>query len=118
MSVPKLGSRINISIYALAICWFVTAIAVGLYAHDPRAFLACLFWSLPQFGAAWVLVVLPVVAMGQYILRIHVIVVIVVGAISGILIILLPIAIVWLLSRGTMHFKWNWEYFQGWPSFG
>lgn len=120
MSVPTLAIRVNISINALAICWFVTAIAVGLYALDLRSFAAALIWSTPLFIPGWVLVALPVVAVGERILRIPVIILALMGAISGLLIVVLPFFIVWMIAPGSKHFKFEfqWAYFRGLPSLG
>jgi len=115
---PSLSVRIARSIGALAICWFVSGVALGLRIWDIRATFLFFFWSLPLFAVGWMLVGIPIIAMGSRILRIPKLLLGIAGAIAGASVILLPTVIGWAISLGTEHFVLNWTYLKGWPAFG
>jgi len=117
MATPDVGSRIIASLKALAICWVLTAAAIGIYTHDIAAFYTSLLWSLPLLGVGWILAGLPLISVGGRVLRWPVVLVAVIGAVGGVVVILLPTAMLWAYSRGTEHFRLDWAYLRRWPLF-
>jgi hypothetical protein len=119
MLTPPLLIRIANSIEAIGICWFVSGIASGLRFRDPRVSFLFFLWSLPFLAVGWVLVGIPIIAMGNRILKIPKIFLGIVGAIAGAFIILFPIFVVSVISRGTVDFAgWRWSSLKSWPAFG
>jgi hypothetical protein len=119
MLKPPLLIRIANSIEAIGICWFVSGIASGLRFRDPRISFLFFLWSLPFFAVAWVLVGIPIIAMGNRILRIPPILLGIAGAIAGAFVIIFPFFVLAVISRGTVNFAgWRWSSLKGWPAFG
>ncbi len=118
MKDAPLVIRVASSLEALGICWFVAGIVFGLFLRDARGFFLFYFWSLPFFAVGWVLVGIPIIVMGNRIVRVPKILLGVAGAIAGALIVLLPTLVLWVTSRGAEHFKLDWDYWRGWPAFG
>jgi hypothetical protein len=119
MENATLPIRIASSVEALGICWFVSAVAAGLRFRDPRVSVLLFLWSLPFFAVAWVLVGIPIIAMGNQILRIPTLLLGVAGAIAGAFIMLLPFFVVSVIARGTIDFAgWRWSSLKSWPAFG
>jgi len=114
----SLTTRIEVSLRALGIVWFVSGIAFGVHFRD--AFASCLFffWSMPFFIVGWLVTGIPVVAMGNQIFRIPKIILAVSGAVLGIFVTLLPFELDWAISLGAKHFRLGWSDFKGWPAFG
>jgi hypothetical protein len=119
MLTPTLPIRIANSLEAIGICWVVSGIASGLRFRDPRVSVLFFLWSLPFFAVGWVLVGIPIIAMGNRILRIPKIFLGIAGAIAGAFVILFPIFVVSVISRGTVDFAgWRWSSLKSWPAFG
>jgi hypothetical protein len=118
MENTTLTIRITSSLRALGICWFVSGVALGLYIWDARGSFLFFFWSLPFFVVGWTLVGVPIIAMGNQILRIPKALLGVAGATAGAMVMLLPTLVLWAISLGTQHFKLDWAYLKGWPLFG
>lgn len=116
MDNPTLTIRIANSLLALAVCWFVSGVASGLRIRDIGATLLFFIWSLPFFAVGWALVGIPIIAMGNRILKIPKILLGAVGAAAGALIMLLPSLVFWAL--GSVNSPMNWAYLKGWPAFG
>jgi hypothetical protein len=89
MSDIKPSTRIQISLMALAATYIVDGVSVGFSFWDVRIFLMFLFWSLPFFAVAWIVAGVPIVAAGNLVLRIPLILVALAGAAAGVFIVML-----------------------------
>ena len=118
MATAALTIRIASSLEALGLCWFVSGVATGLYIGDARGTFLFFFWSLPFFALGWALIGIPIIAMGNQILRISKTLLGVAGATAGAFVMLLPTWALWAISLGTEHFRLDWAYLKGWPAFG
>jgi hypothetical protein len=116
MADVALTTRIELSLLTLAISWFLSGVALSVRLWDVRA--CCLFflWSVPFFVMGWVLLGIPVIAMGTQILKLPHVVLGVSGAAVGLFIMLLPIA--WLIALGAIQFKFDPSILKSWPGFG
>ena len=123
MSNGKLSTRIQISLIALAATYIVGGVSVGFRFWDVRIFLMFLFWSLPFFAVAWIVAGVPIVASGNVVLRIPVILVLVAGAAAGVFIVmLLPLVdwikyLLWPTPGISRSISLPWSYLKGWPAF-
>src|SRR3984957_7346327 len=123
MSNGKLSTRIQISLIALAATYIVGGVFVGFCFWDVRIFLMFLFWSLPFFAVAWIVAGVPIVASGNVVLRIPVILVLVAGAAAGVFIVLLlPLVdwikyLLWPTPGISRSISLPWSYLKGWPAF-
>jgi hypothetical protein len=118
MANVDLTTRIQASLFALAIAWFLSGLAFGIRVGDARACFLFFVWSVPLFAVGWILLGIPVIAMGTQILKHSRVVLGLSGAIVGFLIMLLPYEIVWMITPGAKQFKLDWSFFKGWPGFG
>jgi hypothetical protein len=117
MLTPILPIRIYISIEAIGICWFISGIASGVRFRDPEVSFLVFLWSLPIFAFGWVLVGIPIIAMGNRILRVPKILLGITGAIAGGLVMLFPTFDVTVISRISFA-GLRWSSLNGWPTFG
>ena len=123
MSNIKLSTRIQISLIALAATYIVGGVSVGFRFWDVRIFLMFLFWSLPFFAVAWIVAGVPIVAAGNVVLKIPVILVWVAGAAAGVFIVmLLPLVdwikyLLWPTPGISRSISLPWSYLKGWPAF-
>ena len=123
MSNVKLLTRIQISLIALAATYIVGGVSVGFRFWDLRIFLLFLFWSLPFFAVAWILTGAPIIAAGDLVLRVPVILVVLAGAAAGVLVLLLlPLVewvkyLIWPTPGISRSIDLPWSYLRGWPSF-
>ncbi len=107
--------RVILSFAALAICWLVSTIAFALHIGDDRALVAFFIWSVPFFAVGWILAGIPIIAMGVRILKIPKLLLGVAGAVAGLLVMLLPVLVMWVISPGDVNFtnltktKWTWS---------
>jgi hypothetical protein len=123
MASEAVKTRIGISLVALAIAWVVSGFAFGWRLGDARASFAFFVWSIPFFAAAWVVMGIPIIALGNRILRVPQILLGISGAAVGALVMHFPAVIVWAISLGNdQHFDSStfrdWSYWKGWPAFG
>jgi hypothetical protein len=118
MVKATLAIRIASSFVALGISWFVSGVASGLYIWDVRGTFLFFLWSLPFFIVGWTLFGIPIIVMGDQILRIPMAFLGVAGAAAGAIVMLLPAFVLWAISLGTQHFRLDWAYLKGWPAFG
>jgi len=116
MADIDLTTRIETSFFALAIAWFLSGVAFGIRFWDARACFLFFFWSVPFFAVGWVLLGIPMIAMGTQILKLSHVVLGVSGAIAGLCIMLLPTG--WLIALGAIQFKLDWSILNGWNGFG
>jgi hypothetical protein len=123
MSNVKLSSRIQISLIALAATYIAGDVSVGLRFWDIQISLIFLIWSLPFFAVAWIVTGVPIVAAGNLVLRIPVILVILAGAAAGVLVLfLLPLVdwvkyLIWPTPGISRSINLPWSYLMGWPAF-
>jgi hypothetical protein len=118
MADVDLTTRIQASLFALAIAWLLSGLALGIRVWDARACFLFFVWSVPFFAVGWILLGIPVIAMGAQILKHSRVVLGISGAIVGFFIMLLPYAIIWMITPGAKHFNLDWSFFKGWPGFG
>jgi hypothetical protein len=114
---PTLTVRIASSLAALGVCWFVFGVAFGFYIWDVRGIFLFFLWSLPFFAVGWILVAIPIIVMGNRILRIPKALLVVAGATAGVFVVLLPYLVLGA-SSGNQHFRLEWAYLKGLPAFG
>jgi hypothetical protein len=123
MSNAKLSTRIQASLIALAATYIVGGVSVGFRFWDLQISLIFLFWSLPFFAVAWAVAGVPIVAAGNLVLRIPVILVVLAGAAAGVFVLMLPPLVEWIkfliwptpgISRSI---SLPWSYWRGWPAF-
>lgn len=114
----SIGARIRISLAALGITWFVSGVGLGLRVGDGVATFAFFLWSIPMFLVGWMILGIPIIAMGDRIDQAPTIVLGIAGAIAGAVVMFLPAMIIWTISPGVEHFNIDLPYLKGWPSFG
>jgi len=117
MANLTLTLRIASSLEALGICWLVSGVLFGLFIRDARGIFLFFFWSVPFFVAGWVLVGIPLIAIGNRVLRMPKILLGLAGAVGGIFVMLLPALVLWVSSLGAEHFSLDWVDLKGWPAF-
>jgi hypothetical protein len=123
MSNAKLSTRIQISLIALAATYIAGAVSVGIRFWDLQVSLIFLIWSLPFFAVAWIVTGVPIVAVGNLVLRIPVILVVLAGAAAGVfLLLLLPLVewakyLIWPTPGISRSISLPWSYLMGWPAF-
>lgn len=119
MTNVSLTFRIACSLKALGICWLVSGLLFGSFFRDTRGFFLFFFWSVPFFVAGWILVGIPILAMGNRILKMPKIFLGIAGAVAGAFLILFPFFVVSVISRGTVDFTgWRWSSLKSGPAFG
>src|SRR5271155_1072070 len=92
MSNVKLTNRIQISLIALAATYVAGGVSVGFRFWDFQISLLFLIWSLPFFAVAWIVTGVPIIAAGNLVLRIPVILVVLAGGAAGVFVLsLLPL---------------------------
>ena len=97
--IPRM-LRIETSLRALAICWLISGIAVGLRYHDMKLGMLFLMWSFPLCALGWVLAGLPAIALGGWMLRVPKLLLAVAGAVAGLLVMLLPAMVtLWMMRE-------------------
>ena len=107
-SVPHanpVGARVACSLGALAITWFGSSIAAGFCYRDINTIYALLIWSPPFFAVGWLLVGIPIIAVGDRIFKIPKLLLGVAGAFGGLLIFLLPWLVTRVISHGRIDFS-------------
>jgi hypothetical protein len=118
MLTPPPLIRIANSIEAIGICWFISGIAWGFLYRDPRVAFLFFFWSLPFLALAWVLVGIPLIAMGNRIIRIPKVFLGIGGAIAGTFVMLFFFVAFSVIANGTINLKgFKWSFLKGWPAF-
>jgi hypothetical protein len=87
-----------------------------LVAKGPGAVSAWLIWGTVVFLAGWILVGLPVIALGDKVLRLNTAVLTTAAGLGGAVVMELPYVLVQALSP-TLHFVWSTHDFI-WPVLG
>ncbi len=96
--IPR-SLRMETSLRALAICWLISGIAIGLRYHDMKLGMLFLMWSFPLCALGWVVVGLPVIALDGRILRVPKLLLAGAGAVAGLLVLLLPaLVMLWMMQ--------------------
>ena len=108
-NVLSMGERIWSSLIALAICWFSGGIALGIAIHDLRGIFLFFIWSIPFFAVGWLLVGLPVILLGDRVLRVPVLVMGIAGAFAGFLSYCLPFVVGASILGSNGKFKMDWN---------
>jgi hypothetical protein len=123
MSSVKLSTRIQISLIALAAAYITGGVSVGFRFWDLRIFLLFLIWSLPFFAVAWVVAGVPIIAAGNLVVRIPLIVALLAGAAAGVLVLMLLPLLEWVKflicpTPGVIRsIDLPRSYLMGWPAF-
>jgi hypothetical protein len=123
MSNAGLSTRIQISLIALAAMYIACVVSAGLRYWDLQIFLLFLFWSVPFFVVAWIVTGLPIVAAGNLVLRVPMILVALAGAAAGdFVLLLLPLIewikyLIWPIPGQSRSISLPWSYLMGWPAF-
>lgn len=117
MEKLALTPRVVISIEALGICWFVSGVLFGLFLRDAQAMFAYFFWSVPFFVAGWLLVGIPLIATGHWLLRMPGILLGLAGAVGGVFIMLLPYLVALAASSGSAHLSFGRSNLSYWTAF-
>jgi hypothetical protein len=84
------SARVGTSVKALFLGWLISGTIFTLYERDPRAF-ALWFWGMPWFIAGWVLVGLPLIALGDEVQRCPYLLLALAGGLGGLLAMAWPI---------------------------
>lgn len=100
------GRRLSCSLAAAGIAWLISGIVFVLVGKGPSAVSAWLIWGTGAFGTGWLFVGLPLVAVGDKVLRINKALLMIAGGAGGVLVIELPAVVVQLLTPGV-HFVWS-----------
>jgi hypothetical protein len=123
MSNVKLSTRIQISLIALAATYIAGDVSVGFRFWDLQISLLFLIWSLPFFAVAWIVTGVPIIAAGNLVLRIPLILVVLAGAAAGVFVLLLlPLVewvkyLIWPTPGISRSISLPWSYLVGWPAF-
>ena len=108
---------------ALAATYIVDGVCVGFRFLDLRICLLFFIWSLPFFAVAWMVTGVPIIAAGNLVLKVPVILVVLAGATAGVFVVLLLPLIEWvkyLISPApgiSRSISLPWSYLMGWPVF-
>jgi hypothetical protein len=123
MSNARLSTRIQISLIALAATYIACAVCFGLRSWNLQITLLSLIWSLPFFATAWIVTGVPIIAAGNLVLRVPVILIGLAGAAAGVFVLLLlPLMewvkfLIWPIPGINHSINLPWSYLMGWPAF-
>jgi hypothetical protein len=111
----SLRRRISCSLEALSIAWLISGILFVIVVKGPNTISAWLIWGTFFFLAGWMLVGLPVVALGERILRMSLPLLMLLAGIGGAVVMLLPIVLTKVLATKG-GYRWSWSIGDfGWP---
>ncbi len=108
--------RLSCSVGAAGVAWLFSGSIFVLIIRGPGTVSAWLIWGTPVFLAGWILVGLPLIALGDKVLRMNRAVLMMAAGLGGALVIELPYVIVRSLSP-ELHFVWSVHDFI-WPGLG
>jgi len=104
----SISTRMAASAAAVGSVWLLSALGFAVYLHDGRGVMLWLIWSTPFFVAGWIVVGLPLVALGERTRRLPVIPFVAFGWLAGVALLLLPTVIVrWMTPE--VHYPVNWS---------
>lgn len=115
MPIP-LRRRISCSLEALGIAWLFSGIVFTFVVHGPGTISVWVIWGSFVFLAGWMLVGLPIVALGDRILRMNRLLLMTVAGTGGAVVMLLPVVLTKMLATGEIYrLSWSLGDFL-WPS--
>jgi hypothetical protein len=97
--MTQFGRRLSYATAAVAAAWLVSGVIFVSLIWGPGTVAAWLIWGTGVFAAGWILVALPIVALGDRILRMGV-------GTGGVFVIELPYLISRVLTP-RIHFIWS-----------
>jgi len=98
--------RLSYATSAVAATWLVSGVIFVSLIRGPGTVAAWLIWGTGVFAAGWILVVLPIVALGDRILRMGVIGLALAAGTGGVFVIELPYLITRVLTP-RIHYIWS-----------
>jgi hypothetical protein len=114
MRVP-LRRRISSSLKAVSIVWLISGTVFAVVIRGPSTITAWLIWGTFFFLSGWILVGLPLIALGDRILRMSCLLLMLVVGTGGALVMELPVIITTLVdTRAGYRWSWSLENFR-WP---
>ena len=114
MALP-LRRRIACSLEATSITWLISGTVFALVVKGPNTIGAWLIWGTVFFLFGWTLVGLPVVALGDKVLRMSAFRLMIVAGAGGALVMELPFIITKVVAAGARSL-WSWNLQElAWP---
>ena len=107
MSV-SLRRRVSCSLEALSVAWLISGSVFAVFVQGPNTISAWLIWGTFFFLAGWMLVGLPVIALGDRVLRMNLLLLMIVAGIGGAVVMLLPIVFTKMLATSG-GYRWSWS---------
>jgi hypothetical protein len=101
------SARALITVRAVCLGWLISGTIFALYMRDMGAFGLWLLWSMLFFIAGWVLVGLPLIAIGDEVLRCPYVLLALAGGVGAILALALPVIFLYTWPRLTIG-RWGW----------
>lgn len=111
-------ARMVASACALGSVWLLSALGFTIYLRDGRGFSLWLIWSSVFFVAGWILIGLPLIALGERARRFPIVFLLAVGWLGGMVLLLLPTFIVRWMTPEVHYAPLSWKMVSGWPSLG
>src|SRR5436189_3058909 len=87
---PTFGMRLSSSLKALGIVWLVSGIVFTVVIRGPSTIQAWCIWGTAFFVIGWIMVGLPLIAIGELVYRVPYLLLAMVGGLGGALIMVLP----------------------------
>ena len=104
--MTKFSRRLSYATAAVAAAWLVSGVIFVSLIRGPGTVAAWLIWGTGVFATAWILVALPIVALGDRILRMGVIGLSLAAGTGGVFVIELPYLITRVLTPRTPY-SWS-----------
>ena len=102
----QFSRRLSYATAAVAAAWLVSGVIFVSLIRGPGTVAAWLIWGTGVFATAWILVALPIVALGDRILRMGVIGLSLAAGTGGVFVIELPYLITRVLTP-RIHYIWS-----------
>ena len=100
--LPSTGSdRIEASIKALATTWLIAGVLFCVFVRGPGTVMAWVIWGTGVFLVGWLVIGLPLIAIGDHIMRIPALALAFAGGFSGALLMLSPNLLFRLIQPGA-----------------
>jgi hypothetical protein len=104
------------SLSAAGIAWLISGIVFVVVVRGPAVIWGWLIWGTLFILAGWIIVGLPLVALGDKILRIGRLLVMLIAGIGGALVMELPSFFI-MLATTNAGYRWSWSLGDlGWPT--
>ena len=104
--MTRFSRRLFYATAAVAAAWLVSGVVFMSLIRGPGTVAAWLIWGTSVFAAGWILVALPLVSLGDRILRMGVIGLPLVAGAGGVFVIELPYLITRVLTP-RIHYIWS-----------